>query len=74
LRNSVVLGRSVLRGREDSPGSLLHFGEERRFRVGRRRRGVEREREESEKRRVRSEEEERDLAAAAKCDEAAETE
>jgi len=45
LRNAVVLGRSVLRGREDSPGSLLHFGEERRFRVGRRRRGVERERE-----------------------------
>jgi len=65
LRNAVVLGRSVLRGREDSPGSLLHFGEERRFRVGRRRRGErereserEREREEKEmrKRNVRNEE------------------
>jgi len=61
LRNAVVLGRSVLRGREDSPGSLLHFGEERRFRVGRRRRGErerEREREENEmrKRKVRNEE------------------
>jgi len=59
LRNTVVLGRSVLRGREDSPGSLLHFGEERRFRVGRRRRGErEREREEKEmrKRNVRNEE------------------
>jgi len=61
LRNAVVLGRSVLRGREDSPGSLLHFGEERRFRVGRRRRGErerEREREEKEmrKRKVRNEE------------------
>jgi len=59
LRNAVVLGRSVLRGREDSPGSLLNFGEERRFRVGRRRRGErEREREEKEmrKRNVRNEE------------------